>query len=154
MSDDVDGINRRDMAARSALAPPTTEQKQVIRAAKNGDTDAVRVLIASDAALLDARDADGSTPLHCAAWKGHIEVVSLLLDRGADVNARSQNDHWGDSPLHAAAHGNRRAVAEVLIARGANIRAVNSRGLTPLAETRIHDAKAVANCLRKHGVTE
>lgn len=91
--------------------------------------------------------------LPCAAWKGHTAVVSLLLDYGADVNARNDNGHWGNTPLHAAAHGNQRAVAEVLIARGADIQAVNCAGRTPLVETEVHQAKAVANLLRQHGAT-
>ncbi len=31
---------------------------------------------------------DGWTPLHGASYGGHIEVVRLLLDRGADVQAQ------------------------------------------------------------------
>jgi cytohesin len=151
MTDTV-GTTERGKAAE--ISELSAEQKAVIRAAKNGVADAVRALIAADPALLRARDADGSSPLHCAAWKGHLPVVTLLLEAGADVNARSQNDHWGDTPLHAAAHGNRRAIAEALIAAGADIHARNSRGLTPLAETKIHDARSVANLLRQHGAPE
>jgi ankyrin repeat protein len=132
----------------------TPAQKQVIRAAKNGDIATVRTLIEADPGLLDARDTDGSTPLHCASWKGHIEVVNVLLDLGAEVNARNQNDHWGDTPLHAAAHGNQRAVAEALIGRGADLTARNPSGKTPLDETAAHNANAVANLLKRHGATE
>jgi len=129
-------------------------QKQMIRAAKKGDAATIRSLVEADPALIAARDTDSSTPLHCAAWKGHAEVVTLLLDLGADVNARNQNDHWGDTPLHAAAHGNQRAVAEALLTRGADIHARNPNGRTPLAETAIHDARAVANLLKSRGATE
>ena len=127
--------------------------KLVIKAAKSGNAPALKALISADSGLLNARDSDDSTPLHCAAWKGHAHVVRLLIDLGADVNAKSANEHYGDTPLHAAAHGNQRPVAEILIARGANIHAVNLAGRTPLAETEVHKATAVARLLREHGAT-
>ena len=133
-------------AALKAQASPL--HKDIIRAVKKGDVATVQRVLKQDATALDARDSDGSTPLHCAAWKGHAEVVKTLLDAGADVNARNQNDHWGDTPLHAAAHGNQRAVAEILIARGANVRAKNPAGRTPLDETKVHNATAVAKLLQ------
>ncbi len=133
--------------------PGNTPDKFIIKAAKAGDSAAVRELLKTDRSLINAKDTDGSTPLHCAAWKGHPEVVSVLLDHGADINARNQNDHWGDTPLHAAAHGNQRTVAEVLIARGADLQAKNPAGRTPLQETEIHKATAVAKLLREHGAT-
>jgi ankyrin repeat protein len=104
------------------------QEKQIIKAAKAGDVDAVGALLEADPSLVDARDSDASTPLHCAAWQGHLGVVALLLGFGADVNARNKNDHWGDTPLHAAAHGKQRSVAELLIERGADISAENGAG--------------------------
>jgi ankyrin repeat protein len=41
------------------------------------------------------------TPLHLAANKGHIEVVKLLIEHGAYVNAKNNN---GWAPLHEAAY--------------------------------------------------
>jgi ankyrin repeat protein len=126
-------------------------QKEILKAAKSGATARVKELIEQDATLIAARDSDGSTPLHCATWKGHQNVVELLLSLGADVNARNSNDHWGTTPLHAAAHANQRAIAELLIANGADIHATNLNGRTPLAETEFHKAKPVANLLKQHG---
>lgn len=128
-------------------------EKEIIRAAKSGAALRVTELLEQDAALILGRDVDGSTPLHCATWKGHLNVVESLVSLGADVNARNQNDHWGTTPLHAAAHANQRAIAELHIAHGADMHATNLNGRTPLAETEFHKARAVANLLKQHGAT-
>ena len=125
------------------------EIKRMLKAAKSGDTAHVRRLLAHDQTLLLARDKDGSTPLHCAAWKGNVDVVRILLDAGAPINDHNQNSHWGTTPLHAAAHGNQRAVAELLLARGGDVKAKNLNGRTPLEETSVHNATAVARLFAK-----
>jgi hypothetical protein len=130
------------------------ESKEMIKAAKSGNVARVSELLAEDPTFLHARDTDGSTPLHHAAWKGHAEVARVLLDAGADHSLENENPHWGGTPLHAAAHGNQKAVAELLIARGADIRRRSFNGRTPLEETTIHNGTAVAKLLRQHGAAE
>jgi ankyrin repeat protein len=109
------------------------------------------MLLELDATLIGARDSDGSTPLHCAVWKGHQAAVEFMLERGADVNAQNQNGHWGTTPLHAAAHANQAAIAEMLIERGADVNARDLEGKTPLHHTTFHKAKATAKVLEGHG---
>ena len=48
---------------------------------------------------INARDDWGATPLHYAASKANIPLVELLLERGANVNARMKN---GETPLRQA----------------------------------------------------
>lgn len=124
--------------------------KEVIKAAKSGQVEKVKLLLAADPRLVDARDSDGSTPLHCATWKGHPEVVALLLDAGADVNAANNNEHWGTTPLHAAAHANQAAIAQMLIDHGADLNAQDLTGQPPMHHTTFHKAKAVAKLLEKY----
>jgi len=125
--------------------------KEIIKAAKTANVPRLKELLANDCGLLDARDRDGSTPLHCAVWKGHEDVVALLVDAGADVNAHNENDHWGTTPLHAAAHANQSVIAQLLIDHGADINARDREGRTPLSHTTFHKAKAVAKVLEKCG---
>ena len=124
--------------------------KEIIKAAKSGDAAKVAALLATEATLVNARDKDGSTPLHYATWKGHQAVVALLLKAGAEVNAANHNEHWGTTPLHAAAHANQAAIASMLIEHGADLNAKDMSGHTPLHHTTFHKAKAVAALLQKH----
>jgi ankyrin repeat protein len=129
----------------------TTSEKEIIKAAKAGQAARVKELLATDKSLINARDKDGSTPLHCAVWKGHAPVVAVLLEAGADVNATNENDHWGTTPLHAAAHANQAAIAQLLIDHGADVNSRDREGRTPMFHTTFHKAKAVAKVLEKHG---
>lgn len=124
--------------------------KEMIKAAKSGDIAKAKLLLAGDASLIQARDADGSTALHCAAWKGHQAMVAFLLSEGADVNAHNRNEHWGTTPLHAAAHANQAVIAEMLIEQGADVNAQDMNGKTPMHHTTFHKARAAAKVLQKH----
>ena len=127
--------------------------KEMVKAAKAGDIEKVKLLLATDASLIHARDTDGSTALHCATWRGHQAMVAFLLSQGADVNAHNVNEHWGTTPLHAAAHANQATIAEMLIEHGANVNAQDMNGKTPMHHTTFHKAKAAAKVLQKHGAS-
>lgn len=125
--------------------------KEFIKAAKKGDLGTLGALLKADQQLIEARDADGSTALHCAAWKGHPEVVAFLIAAGADARAENSNDHWGTTPLHAAAHANQAAIVRMLIDAGADVNAKDGSGRTPLAHTAFHKATAAAKALAAAG---
>jgi len=67
--------------------------------------------------------------LHLAAARGNLEVVRLLLENGADVNARGQTNR---TPLHCAATAGSAPVAEELLGHGAELDATDDKGDTPL----------------------
>ena len=89
-------------------------------AAAIGDSDRVRAALERDASLLDTDSPEGFTPLALAAHFGHLEVMRLLIDRGADVN-RVATHRIGVTPLHAALFGRQVDAALLLIARGADV---------------------------------
>ncbi|KAL8912612.1 MAG: hypothetical protein Q9171_002414 [Xanthocarpia ochracea] len=79
--------------------------------------------------LREASDGEGSRPLHVAAKLGLVDMVSLLLDLGSDIEAK---DNWGRSPLLDAAMLNRLEVVELLLNRGSDISAEDVEGMTAL----------------------
>jgi ankyrin repeat protein len=104
----------------------------VFAAAKGGDTDALRVLVAEDAAdVCHAVDTDGSgqTALHWAAFYGHVDAVRLLLEHGADADARGADSA---TALHRAAESGHAEVVRVLLNSGATPSAVDDDGRTAL----------------------
>ena len=62
------------------------------RAAALGEIDAVQAFLDADATLVNRGSHRGVTPLHCAVLGGGDQMVSLLLDRGANIHARSPDD--------------------------------------------------------------
>ena len=92
--DDDDDLEARDICGRTALS----------YAASRGFTSVVQELLErrGGGAEVDAVDETGSTPLAYAANHWHRGAVQLLIDHGADVNAR---DNGGRTPLIKAAAG-------------------------------------------------
>src|SRR5690606_11115468 len=78
---------------------------------------------------LGARDNNGETLLHKAAYRGAAKTAGWLISRGLDVNVR---DNSGYAPLHEAARANRIEVMPLLLGHGADTYARTSGKKTPL----------------------
>ena len=76
-----------------------------------------------------AKNDDGSTPLHIACHKGHIEEVTTLLAENADVNRVALG---GITPLYAACHNGHIEVVATLLAENADVNKADNDGDTPL----------------------
>ena len=121
----------------------STGATALMRAAKGGDIDAVKLLIAHKANI-ELPNEDGITPLMVAAGMGHganptrgrykgdaeaAECVRLLADAGGKIAAVNRAQL---TALHSAAQHGWNDTVKLLVARGAPLEAEQSQGLTPI----------------------
>lgn len=92
-------IERLKAAAAEGAAPQppppsaSTERSvapDILKAAEKGDLDAVKAALAARSADKDATNRFGRTPLIEAARNGHLNIIELLLEAGADVTVRNK----------------------------------------------------------------
>lgn len=107
-------------------------------AARLGMIDRVRELLAGDPQLVHARGGDGQLPLHFAS---SVPIASMLLDAGADINARDIDHESSAVQYMASIRPHRHEVAKFLIARGAqtDILAASAVGDVALVECILND---------------
>jgi ankyrin repeat protein len=98
----------------------------VLFAARSGDADSTRLLVAAGADVNDALP-DGSSALIVAAHSGHRQAAIALLEKGAEPNA----DRAGYTALHAAVLRSDVELVKALLARGADPNAPITKG-TPV----------------------
>lgn len=122
-------LNAQTMIAQEAVEAVHTTVGQ-------GDALGVARMLDEDPRLLSSTR-KGQQLLTLAAGKGHADIVTLLLQRGAEVNTLDGN---GNTALHLATHHGHLEVVRILISYGADLymrelRNGNQRGLlgfTPL----------------------
>ena len=91
--------------------------------------EAIILLLQAGADPRAAEPETGLTPLHHAAYEGHVANAIALLDQGADPNVR---DAEGCTPLWWAAGVGRSEMVAILMARGADASAASDDGTTVL----------------------
>jgi ankyrin repeat protein len=108
----------KKLAAESPDLLRRGDETPLQKAAAKGWTNVVVYLLDLGVPPNDASKSDRATALHRAARAGNLTLATLLLDRGADVNARG---NIRETPLHCAVRAGHRAMAELLIQRGATL---------------------------------
>jgi hypothetical protein len=127
--------------------------EELFEAVKKGDIDRVRELLAKGANV-NTRDRHkdswtyAQTPLHAAAHEGHTYVARLLLEHGADLNAR---DKYGFTPLFYAAGGGHIDIVSILLEHGADVNARDKTGNTPLHHVALLGKAVVTKLLLELG---
>jgi uncharacterized protein len=115
-------------------------ENAMMLAALNDDATFVNLLIAKDAQV----NKKGWSPLHYAATNGHDDIVKLLLDHSAYVDAGSPN---GTTPLMMAARGGHLSTVKLLLDEGADLRVKNQIGMTAVDFANQYHEKDVAQGL-------
>lgn len=100
-------------------------------ASLNGYKDIIRILIGKrgNKSLLEAHDMDQNTPLIYAARYSDDETISLLVQEGANANARNV---LGETALHLASSRGREEAVKCLLEANASASLPNAAGMTPL----------------------
>jgi hypothetical protein len=99
---------------------------QLHNCAWNGFTSSVKRLLSIRNINVNVKDDwNGWTPLHCAVCIAHVEIIRLLLQNGAKVNAKSNN---GSTPLHYAARNGNVDILHLLVENGADLEAQKNDG--------------------------
>ena len=99
--------------------PDAEEDERMILAAKEDDTVGLERLLKSLRSP-NTRDADGMTPLHHAAKRGHVEPTRLLVESGAEIDALRTPSRLGSTPLNLAVSHDHFEIAHILVEKGAN----------------------------------
>ena len=124
-------------------------------ASSDGHYEVVEYLLQAGAlATVNAKSKDGWTATWKGARGGHLEVVRILVSKGADTNIA---DNEGLTPLYVAAESGHLQVVQVLLDNGAKVNQPSNGNITPLAAATASNRlaekpqMAVLLCLLEHG---
>jgi ankyrin repeat protein len=116
---------------------------------KRGDLASVQARIREDHSLINAgRNEWPYTPLRCAYFYGHLQIIRYLLGEGAEVNNR---DGHGCTVLHSACYNGGAVVVQLLLEAGADAVTPGEDGLTPLMRAAQGCDVTVVRALLAHG---
>jgi ankyrin repeat protein len=109
--------NARDLRGRTCL------HYLSMALASDGKLELVKLLIAAGMQNIQQEDVDRYTPLHYAAFRGHVALAELLIACGADVNKFYA---WRlDTPLNMAISNRQLAMVRYLVERGVDVTQVD-----------------------------
>jgi len=136
--------------------------RAIFRAIDSGNTVKANELLEKDPGLVAAKDGWGKFPLHHAAMKNNVEIVQLLVAKGADVNCEEDytvatsvpgfhqvKTDSGNTPLYDAILNDSKEAADFLLQHGANPNARNAR--EPLIHTACRSTHRMLELLLGYG---
>lgn len=103
--------------------------QSLLKALQENDLEAVKTIVKNDPSQITAADAAGRQAIHFAANKGNSEILSFLIEKGADPASETAA---GTSVLHFAAIGGHTEVVKLLLGKDIPVDKKNRRQITPL----------------------
>ena len=158
MSDVLQAIYRGDREEAERLA--AGRELNVHEAAALGRTERLLTLLDEDPARANAFGDDGFHPLGLACFFGHVDAARLLLERGADVNALSRNEHIQTAAIHASAASEgkgelvRYELVELVLEHGADPNLPQGGGFRAIDAARQNGDERVEQLLLERGATD
>lgn len=122
------------------------QRSVIIYFASLGKTKLVKKLLATGISI-DCFS-KGLTPLNAAAIAGRVETVNMLLDSGASIDLRDQEQ---DTPLKNAAREGHLEIVNILIEYGADVNAHGKALTTPYTSASFYGHKPVMDVLEAAG---
>ena len=113
-----------------------------------GDTALIKSLL-DEGADINAKDGD-FTLLMKAATEGYLKTAKLLIDKGAEIDARTNE---GTSALMVASSGGYTKIVELLVNAGANAKIKNNMGYTAEMYAKERGYTNIVQMLNKVGDT-
>jgi ankyrin repeat protein len=140
-------------AERKRLHDLLPAQERFHFAVKYNLPDQVKSFLETGDVDINQHDAEGrESPLQSAAWRGHVEVVDLLLLHGADVH---DVNHTGHTSLHLAVIASNRKRYEQVVAsllrHKSDVNKPGAFGQSPIHSACLYSSSAIVKILIEHG---
>jgi hypothetical protein len=144
-------IYNEDRAGRimmPTMSPEKPEANPLYYAAFFGFRDLTTRIVAKHPEDVHAKGGFHVTPLHASAYRGHADVLSLLVEHFPNLEMKGKDDQ---TPLHRASWGGHLEIGKLLLDRGADVNARNYLGRTPLFIAALMQHLAFSRMLLENG---
>jgi len=131
-----------DVAALLVLQPGQASTTSLHTAVEYNNSHVLRLLV-EQRTNVNSHSKEGLTALAAAARKGHVSIVPILLDSGAELDGRDNSS--GKTPLHYAAEKMNSDMMELLLSRRADVNLPDAEGSTPLLFARARNKRGAGD---------